>query len=395
VSSFFDDLEDQLRTAAQARTSARAAGSRPPRRRRAWLRNVPVLAAVSFTLAIAVAALVLLGHGRTPTPTPPAARPPGGGLASILGGKPSKRTQRELAYITAADRQVQDSRACRPRLPAESPVINRPPGRALLSTIGVLRRPATAADLPKTPIGGLGTRVYAGYTRRTLVVDGTSYYVVAARDQPSFGIPSARCLALETAALERSLPRIPAALRAPTRELQARLAAYDRGLAERKPVDSICVAKVRRNGGGTDCGLTVAAIKHGVPVSNDQGTYSGVVPDGVASVTLRVPASAGRPAHDVTTAVVNNTFAVHVAGARSTALPSRVIWRSASGRTIKTISDPSPQGLAKYCAAHPTACAPGSSASSSSSSATTPKLAHPPAVTTIRARPVQAGGGGG
>jgi hypothetical protein len=372
VSSFFDDLEDQLRTAAQARTSARAAGSRPPRRRRAWLRNVPVLAAVSFTLAIAVAALVLLGHGRAPSPTPPASQPPGG-LSSILSGKPSKQTERELGYIAAAARQVEGSGTCRPVVRGGPMVIHGSPGPALLATLGVLKRPATTADQSKIPFGAAGMPIYAGYTRRTLVANGVAYYIAAGRDDPSFGSPPARCFALQAAALKRSLPRIPVALRAPTLALQAQLLARDRQLLQRKPVDSICVAEVRGNGGGSDCGLTVAAIKHGVPVSNDQGTYSGVVPDGVATVTLRVPASAGRAAHDVTTAVVNNMFSVHPAGSHPAVEPSRVIWRSASGRIVKTIADPSPEGLAKYCAAHPAACAPGSSASSSSSSATTPK----------------------
>jgi hypothetical protein len=379
MTSFFSDLEDQLRGAAQERIASGGAPERPPGRRSAWtalLRAAPALAAIGATVVVAVGALILLGHGRRPAPVHPAA----GSLAQILGTTPPAQRRREAGYISAATRQVQRSAACRVRQP-QGVTIHRAPGSALLSTLGVLRRPETAGDALSR--GALGERgdVYAGATRRALVVGGTSYYLVPERDDPAATVPSSRCLTLLAAALHRALPRIPASLRARTAAIQAAFIAIDRRLAARGPQDVICVVTQSHNAGSTGCGTTVAQIQHGTSPDDQDGTFSAVVPDGVATVTLRFPSAQGRPARSVTATVHGNVYAVRVAGessGASTATPV-VIWRSAQGHVIRTVTPPSHAAVAKLCREHPFQCLALSessssgqySASSSSASATT------------------------
>jgi hypothetical protein len=378
MTSFFHDLENQLRAAARERTGTGGAPERPPARRSGWtslLRAAPALAAVGVTVVVAVGALILLGHGRRAAPVHAA-----GSLAQILRTTPPARLRREVGYISAATRQIQRSAACRVRHSATGTEIHHAPGSALLSTLGVLRRPEAAGDALSRGAIGEAVDLYAGATRRALVAGGTSYYIVPERDDPAATFPSAHCLTLQAAALRRALPRIPAALRAQTAAIQAAFIAADRRLAAAAPQDVICVVTQSRNAGSTGCGMTVAQIQHGTSPDDQEGTFSAVVPDGVATVTLRFPSAHGHPAHSVTATVHGNVYAVRVAGEGSGAptAPPVAIWRSAQGHVIRTVTQPSPAAEAKLCREHPVEClavsgsssSRESSASSSSASAT-------------------------
>lgn len=391
MTSFFHDLEDQLRAAAHQRASGEPAraddAQRSPSRRR-WLaggaRLLPAGIAVAIALAVLVGSLVLLGHRQSSTP--PAPVNPASSLDQILRTTPPAQLRREAAYLSAAIGPVQRSGPCRPSLSQRVTEIHHAPGSALLATIGVLRRPETTGDaLPHGALsGGRGEQVYAGATRRALVADGTSYYVVPERSDPAAAAPSSRCLALQAAALRRALPQIPASLRAQTAALQAAFIATERQLAARGPEDVICVVTQSRNAGSSGCGATVAQIRSGTSPDDQQGTFSAVVPDGVATVTLQFPSARGRPARSVTATVHGNVYAVRVAGessGRPTTSPV-AIWRSAQGRVIRTVTQPSPAAAAKLCREHPVECATlressssgesSSSSSSASATATTP-----------------------
>jgi hypothetical protein len=344
-----------------------------------------VAISVAVAVAVLVGALVLLGHRREhSTPTPPA----GQSIGALIEHTPPAQLRRELNYIAVASREAERSDAC--PVPAARRIsqtqIHRPPGSALLSTLRVLRRPRTANDAP--PPGALtGGNVYAGATRRALVAGGTTYYIVPERDDPAAELPSSRCLTLHTAALHRALPHIPKALRAQTVALQAAIIAVERGLVARGPQDIICVVTHSRNAGGSTCGTTVAQIQHGIAPDDDQGTFSAVVPDGVATVTLRFPAARGHAARSVTADVHGNVYAVRIAGespAGRQALSPVAIWRSAQGTVIRTVTQPSPAAAAKFCREHPVQClqlslsqssgqsSASSSSSSASATATTP-----------------------
>ena len=343
MSSFFDDLEAQLDAAARAHTTARARQRTEPVARRTrwrWLRTgvraVPGLVAVAVTVAVVAAALVFFGHGHRPVASPPASPPPGGALAAVFGKAESRQLRREMGYISTATRPVLNSATCQVRQPSAPSVVHGSPGPALLSALGVLRRPATPADRLRAASQDGITDAYAGHTRRAVAAHGTVYYIVPTRDDPATWSPSSRCFSLQTAALARALPTIPASFRAPTRALEAQLIAYARNAVARAPRDTLCLVTVRSgNLRGTDCGGNLAAIQHGGLPTDDNGTFTAIIPDGVATVTLRFAAVQGRRAVSVTGIVHGNVLAVR--GPRlafgSSGPRATVIWRSARGRS--------------------------------------------------------------
>lgn len=344
MSPFFDDLERQLHTAAAARNHQR------PRRwatLRAGVRVLPILAAVAAAVLVAVAALVLVGHGRRPGTSPPAA-PPGHGSALL-----SARQRQEFGYIDAATRRAMQTPACRTATPPlRTTFVPGSADAAIRSVLGILRRPAAAGDrLPSAlPFGG--GPLYAGSVRLALVRGATRYYVAVTRVDLGQLLPSSRCLGLQRAALRADLPRIPASLRAPTVRLQAQIIASSRRLIAVAPRQEVCLITVTARFGSPDCGLPAATIKAGATPTDNNGTWVGVVPDGVASVTLRFARTRGHRAAAVTTPVSNNVFAVPIRGLTLPPPEPTVIWREASGRIVKRIAASGGPAAASYCARH-------------------------------------------
>jgi hypothetical protein len=180
------------------------------------------------------------------------------------------------------------------------------PSPRLLSMLGILRRPQTAGDaLPPVSHGGLlpggAEGVYIHYVRLARVVSGSSYYLVPVAKACGSG-------------------------------------AEEVFLNVRSPPDF--------SGYG---GATASLIEHGrFHGSQGLGVNSvvyGVVPDGVAKVTLTYAPSgpnsispSRQPGVTVTTRPVNNVFVVRVhQDPGSASLPKTIVWRSAKGKVIKRI----------------------------------------------------------
>jgi hypothetical protein len=328
MTSFFDDLEAQLHAAARSQAARHGAC----RRRWTW-RPRPVGGAAALTVAgaavavvVAVVALVV-GHGHHPGP-------------QAGGGAPSgPQLHQETGYVRAASTAARRTPACeqhRPQVPAATS--NGSPSHALLSVLGVLNRPATPADkLPRWLRKNADVRgKYVRYIRRARVKDGISYYIVPAASSSAPLPLSAACSAAMVAALKAELPQIPGQLRAATVALQERLLAAD---TARRGADSggvICLMSYSRDVSGGTCGATRSGIEQQGVIASF-GPLSGVVPDGVAQVTVRYTASDGRGERSVTSDVVGNVFATSARTARQAASPT-MIWRAADGRIIKTVT---------------------------------------------------------
>lgn len=106
-------------------------------------------------------------------------------------------------------------------------ISNGTPSAYMLSVLGVLRRPATAADrLPAPfyrdghPLFPFAARdVYVRYVRRARVVNGVSYYLIPAAQVGPFPPPSSllnRCYAEEMQTLRNRLGNVSSSLRAAT-----------------------------------------------------------------------------------------------------------------------------------------------------------------------------------
>jgi hypothetical protein len=337
-----------------------------------------VLAAVVVALVVVGGALVLLGHRGHPSPSPSTSPPGGGGVGALINGTPKRQLDRELHYIDAATRGTLRSPVCRLQQPVGVSTVHGSPSRTLTSVLGVLKRAPTAADHLRSEALAGTPDVYAGHTRLALSAGGASYFIVPARYDRAASIPSDRCFDLQGAALRAYAPNIPASLRESTLRLQAGLIAFARQTAAHAPKDTICLVRVSGNSSDSACGMTAAEIKEGVPPSYGQGTYSSIVPSGVATVTLSFRARGRVPAHSVTASVTGNVYVVHDPHlAAVSVLPAVVVWRASNGRVLKRISAPTAQSATNACRRQPVACliaqtAVGTSSSSQSGSAAAP-----------------------
>jgi hypothetical protein len=177
------------------------------------------------------------------------------------------------------------------------------PSASLLSILHVLRRPQTSSDAlppPINPGGGLrlGEGVYVKYVRRARRVAGTDYFVV----------PVARGLAP--------------------------------GCGLREEVVFVTAGPEEQGSGG---GSTAAGIEHGEVTGSEwkghHGVQYGLVPDGVAKVTLRYPPHRGLR-NTVTVSPVENVYVAMVPPAATYSgfpvVPKTIVWRSATGKVLGT-----------------------------------------------------------
>jgi hypothetical protein len=225
------------------------------------------------------------------------------------------------------------------------------PDRALTSILGVLRRPATQADrssliqevLPGGgPGGGIGSSpptgadVYINAIRRARTALGVTFYILPAGQVAGLRRTPARCEAEQTDALRHELRHVSTP---PEQilQLQRQYLAWQRYAALHP--EGIFLATVNAKAVGDDGGASTAQIEQqGLFDGNADRPVgaldSGVVPDGVATVTERY--SDARP---VTARVVNNVFVAvppHVPRHGDQGLMA-FVWRSANGRLIDVI----------------------------------------------------------
>jgi hypothetical protein len=194
-----------------------------------------------------------------------------------------------------------------------SPFITGTPSRSLLAILGVLRRPATPMDALPTSlrhsistVGNFsGIEVFANYVRRARVVAGVSYYVWPVAHRP--------CGPL-------------------------------RALSEQETMD---IAYTHGWGGAGDAATIENATSLGGGTSTfGKSTIVGLVPDGVAMVTLHYPAGKiggfdrnHAPAFTLTTNVVGNVLVATIPrGGNRLMAPMTMLWRAANGAVIKTFN---------------------------------------------------------
>jgi hypothetical protein len=172
--------------------------------------------------------------------------------------------------------------------------------------------------------------------RRARYVDGVGLYVVPTANLFRWRPVPARCRSEAAAALQRQArssgpPQVAAALRAQRRYLNWQQ-------YEARHPEGICVAQLEPRGAfGMACGSGVAEIEQGLAGLGDgpgPRLFHGIVPDGVASVTLGL--TQGRAAVDAR--VVNNMYLARLP--HGIDYPAQVLWRSPDGRVVKTIRMP-------------------------------------------------------
>jgi hypothetical protein len=331
-------LERQLRASvARAGTASLAARLRL----RLLSRGLPVLVVAVTTTAVAAAAVTLVvSKPKDPGPIP----------ANVD----------DQVVASAWNTAWAKDPACSPGGRSKNGATNAAPSGYLLSTLPVLRRPATRADRLPSRLYFHGRpwmlmlepgAVYTRYVRLARVDDGVSFYLVPADKlghPPLSKAAAAHCYELTVAALQAELPKVPTAERAPTRRYGDAVFAVGRyNLETSKVYEGIFLLAERTQGGSGTGGQTPATIrKTGVLGYSDPdpAIWYGIVPPGVTTVTLRFAAASHgakhRRAFSVTGNVVNGVFVI--SGANRSALqnwPITSTWRSSSGNIVKTVNE--------------------------------------------------------
>jgi hypothetical protein len=271
------------------------------------------------------------------------------------------RIERQAAdLLNEAVRHVQTSVpgcAFRFRPTAPEPTHDAP-SQALLDVLAPLRRAAEPGDAATgVPLLGVGGETYVDYTRTVTAADGRRLTIVIGRSTPAPFRPSKRCLDLEHAYLVKLVRHKPRKVRSLAlghfgfmrhgQEQNAKLPTA--------PQDAIYL--FHEGGGGGGAGVAdfvqrgVFGSSGGGPGSRAGSQLDGLLPNGVASVTLEYPRvrSRGRwfkptvypSAYTATVPVQDNVLSAHVPRPAEDAFPHRMVWRDAAGQVVHTFTDPS------------------------------------------------------
>jgi len=251
---------------------------------------------------------------------------------------------------------------CRPsfNLDARPTFTDARPSDALLSTLGVLRRPATDADridlrsLLYDP--NFASNIYAQWIRVATAADGQQFVVFASQDRMRPKLPPRRCLALENAELGRLLTGQEGAVRRYALRLKRSLDRSEFPKGGFKPQEAIFLFSRAPNGGigGGGGGIDVGFFRrHGMFMSSgtrDRSDVAGLLPDGVASVELTFARSVSRGPHRdpkvyprtlrVTVPVQDNVVSFEIARPAEDAFPTRMKWLRADGSVLRVVRGP-------------------------------------------------------
>jgi hypothetical protein len=282
--------------------------------------------------------------------------------APLAPGRPSHSPQvpsaAEQRYINEAQRQtIARDPGCKAPTNNQlgATLVHRAPPQALLSALGVLRRPAPPADRSTRMLfrNGFdaGAGVYVDYIRRARTAYGKSFYLIPEARVIPFGSIPERCYGEMRRTLQRDLRTAPVALREPTLHAQAQAFAMQR--LQAKHQQGLCFAAVSLGYhgpmGGVDegCSTGVPNVRNPLGGGIGEGDRAGgtifaaIVPDKVATVTLEFFAGHGNPARAISSHAVNNVVVFKIPSHTAhQQFPSRVIVRAADGHVIPNTGGP-------------------------------------------------------
>lgn len=328
---------------------------------RAEPRRLRPRAVTRLILALTTVGIMVAGCGHaTPAGTPGDAlpSPPPAAFEPHL-------SQPELTWIDAAwHATVARDPACRGNHGRK--LTSGSPSRALTATFAVLRRAATPArrlrallynspfgpppgNLPRGVTIDLNHQLYLNQIRGARSAFGASFYVIPAGNVTGQrGVPE-RCGPEQVATLRRHLSRVSRGRRARILAAQARYLAYLRYLALH--AEGICATFVPRHARSLDLadnlGCATMADFERWGVLADASAYLGrgvgvfwtVVPDGVATVTLRFSPPNRHSLATSTVRPVNNVVIAREPwnAPYQSGFPDTIVLRSANGSVFKKI----------------------------------------------------------
>jgi hypothetical protein len=312
------------------------------------IRNVPVALSVVTAIVIAVIAVAVLHHGHAVTSPPPnpasASRSP---HHPVQIGQPGPVQKAIEAAIGKAARETdQSDRACvnENRGPT---TVHGSPGHALLSELGVLRRPELPSSTLQTLLGGgfaAGSRVYLDYIRLAQIAYGRAFYLIPEGNPSGRGSIPARCFTEMRTRLKHLVVELPAGEQATALRQQSQGFMATRLITHRS---GLCFAVVTTRhvrppyGVNSGCSSTMAFLQPGLDGGIGLGDRAGgqifaaIVPDSVATVTLQFSAGRKYPERTLTARAINNVVVFKIPPHTAHAdFPSAIIRRAANGDIV-------------------------------------------------------------
>lgn len=310
---------------------------------------------LAFCVLLTIAGAGVAGARSAPKTIPPPFAPKSPAAARAL-----KEQQAAIDLINEASQHVFAVRkSCRPTFETKSSETHDAPTQAVLDAIAALRRPATPVDAINGPSSHFGQgEVYVDYTRAVTAASGQKFTIVVSRSvRPTFRI-SASCLDAEHVRLLQLLKGKPPRLRSVTLGEFGKLRHGQEQNAHQPTAPQDGIYLFSRNadgsGGGGGGGDVKYFLTHGNFTSSGGGgrraLLSGLLPDGVASVTLQFAKTVSRgpyykptvfpSAFQRTVRVEENVLAVHVPREAEDAFPTRMIWRGPDGSVLRIVKGP-------------------------------------------------------
>jgi hypothetical protein len=272
--------------------------------------------------------------------------------------KPKSNEQRAVDLINEASAQARRTSDCpKSQRPPKSTVNHDRPSQGLMDLLGVLRRPATPEDKPPDdPFLFLpGSDVDIDYVRVAHAADGRTYWIVPARDTLHFEPLPQSCLHRIHSRLRALGHGQPPRVRRRALHFYNQLVADNRRLARRGPHEGVFVFEKRTDGiGGGGGGVDLTYLReHGQfgssGRSDQSAVLSGLIPDGVATVTSTFGTTYSRgpdrkprryaKAITRTDPVQDNMVSFKVARSAEDAFPEKMVWRDAAGKIVKVVRD--------------------------------------------------------
>jgi hypothetical protein len=279
--------------------------------------------------------------------------------ALAVGASPAladRQTERQAqALLNKAGRQASHEKVCKIQDRPPS-VTHDPPSQELLNTLGIMRRPTAPGDA--LPTQGLtffhfAQDLYVDYVRVAHAADGTSYFVFAARN---VGLPvqTDACLHQIHVRLLGLVKGKPKRVRHRALRLFDQRVRLDHKYAKRAPREGVFLFDRRADGsiggGGGGTGATVIQQRGMFGSSGAPGAMShvsGLIPDGVATVTSSFPQTVSRGAGNPpkvypapierTDPVQDNVISFSVQRDPEDAFASKMVWRAADGSVVRVV----------------------------------------------------------
>jgi hypothetical protein len=221
------------------------------------------------------------------------------------------------------------------------------PSQDLLSTLAILRRPATTADVVPSQALTLGfvKDIFVDYVRVAHAVDGRSYDIVPTVDTSGAPVESDACVQAVHEDLLHRLKGKGHRVRRIALGLFKGFVDFNRQIASQPPTEAVIVFQHVARGLGSG-GLAGSAqdIRRGGGFgafeTRGGSVVNCLVPDPVASVTSYFPRFGHRPAANRTDPVQDNMVSFTIRRDVRHSFRVKMVWRAADGSIVRVVRHP-------------------------------------------------------